>query len=171
MFSNWSTRRLVLPLRISRRVLYLSLPWRTFSLWILSMAVSLVSSRDWARSFFKACKRKHGQLGGPSIGRARERLPRAKKNQKQTDQVRGLALVWAANRYVTEQNKNPYIIVPESFNYSRALCAGIKKTNTAFWSNITTGNAAYWKMKNLGCIIMSIYYKFLSLRRDQLEIY
>jgi hypothetical protein len=91
------------------------------------MAVSLVSSRDWARSFFKACKRKHIQLGGPSIGRARERLPRAKKNQKQTDQVRGLALVWAANRYVTEQNKNPYIIVPERFNYWRALCAGIKK--------------------------------------------
>lgn len=60
MFSNWSTRRLVLPLRISRSVLYLSRPWRTFSRWILSIAVSLVSSRDCARSCFSAC----GQRGG-----------------------------------------------------------------------------------------------------------
>lgn len=54
MFSNWSTRRLVLPLRISRRVLYLSRPWRTFSRWILSLAVSMVSSRERARSCLRA---------------------------------------------------------------------------------------------------------------------
>jgi len=54
IFSNWSTRRLVLPLRISRKVLYLSRPWRTFSLWILSIAVSFDSSRDWAKSCFRA---------------------------------------------------------------------------------------------------------------------
>lgn len=55
MFSNWSTRRLVLPLRISRRVLYLSRPCFTFSLWSLSMAVSLVSSFVTAKSFLRAC--------------------------------------------------------------------------------------------------------------------
>lgn len=44
MFSNWSTRRFVLPLRISRRVLYLSRPCRTFSWWSMSLRVSLASS-------------------------------------------------------------------------------------------------------------------------------
>ncbi len=52
MFSNWSTRRLVLPLRISRSVLYLSRPCLTFSLCSLSIAVSFVSSLVPARSFF-----------------------------------------------------------------------------------------------------------------------
>lgn len=65
MFSNWSTRRFVLPLRISRNVLYLSRPWRTFSRWILSLTVSLVSSRVWARSCFSAC-------GGPDRWRIAE---------------------------------------------------------------------------------------------------
>lgn len=45
IFSNWSTLRLVLPFRTSRNVLYLSRPCLTFSLWILSMVVSPVSSR------------------------------------------------------------------------------------------------------------------------------
>ena len=52
MFSNWSTRRLVLPLRISRSVLYLSRPCLTFSLCNLSIAVSFVSSLSPAKSFF-----------------------------------------------------------------------------------------------------------------------
>lgn len=50
IFSNWSTRRLVLPFRTSRSVLYLSRPCLTFSLWILSMVVSPVSSRVWDSS-------------------------------------------------------------------------------------------------------------------------
>ena len=44
MFSNWSTRRFVFPLRTSLRVLYLSRPCLTFSLWIRSMVVSPASS-------------------------------------------------------------------------------------------------------------------------------
>lgn len=44
IFSNWSTRRFVFPFLISRRVLYLSLPWRTFSWWRMSFLVTFVSS-------------------------------------------------------------------------------------------------------------------------------
>merc|ERR1712061_119712 len=53
-FSNWSTLRLVLPFLISLRVLYLSLPCFTFSLWSRSILVSLVSSLDTASSDVKA---------------------------------------------------------------------------------------------------------------------
>ena len=61
MFSNWSTRRFVLPFRISRSVLYLSRPWRTFSRWILSLTVSIVSSRECAKSCFNAYKNNNNQ--------------------------------------------------------------------------------------------------------------
>ena len=44
MFSNWSTLLLVLPFLTSLRVLYLSRPCFTFSLWIRSIVVSPVSS-------------------------------------------------------------------------------------------------------------------------------
>lgn len=57
-FSNWSTRRFVLPLRISLKVLYLSRPCRTFSLWILSIDVSFSVSLVDSRSCFNACKQK-----------------------------------------------------------------------------------------------------------------
>ena len=50
IFSNWSTRRLVLPFRTSRKVLYLSRPCLTFSLWILSMVVSPDSTVVWDSS-------------------------------------------------------------------------------------------------------------------------
>ena len=40
MFSNWSTLLFVLPFLTSLKVLYLSLPCFTFSLWILSIVVS-----------------------------------------------------------------------------------------------------------------------------------
>jgi len=52
MFSNWSTLRLVLPFLTSLKVLYLSLPCRTFSLWMRSIVVSPVSSLVWAKSSF-----------------------------------------------------------------------------------------------------------------------
>ena len=52
IFSNWSTLLLVFPFLTSLKVLYLSLPCLTFSLWILSMVVSPVSSLVWARSSF-----------------------------------------------------------------------------------------------------------------------
>ena len=47
IFSNWSTLLLVLPFLTSLRVLYLSLPCFTFSLWILSMVVSAWKYHKW----------------------------------------------------------------------------------------------------------------------------
>lgn len=56
--SNSSILCLVLPCLICRRVLYLSRPARTFSLWRRSFWVFLVSSRAWASSEVKAWGRR-----------------------------------------------------------------------------------------------------------------
>ena len=54
--SNSSMRCLVFPERIWRSVLYLSRPARTFSAWITSFTVFLVSSRAVASSELSACR-------------------------------------------------------------------------------------------------------------------
>ena len=56
IFSNWSTRRFVLPLRISLNVLYLSLPCLTFSWCSTSFWVILLSSLAAARSLLSICR-------------------------------------------------------------------------------------------------------------------
>lgn len=56
MDSNSSMRCLVFPCRICRKVLYLSLPNLTFSAWIRSFAVFLLSSQVSASSELRACK-------------------------------------------------------------------------------------------------------------------
>lgn len=65
--SNSSILCLVLPCRICRRVLYLSRPARTFSLWRRSFWVFLDSSRAWASSEVRAWggrQRRGGRRGG-----------------------------------------------------------------------------------------------------------
>lgn len=56
MDSNSSMRCLVFPCRICRKVLYLSLPNLTFSAWIRSFGVFLLSSRASASSELRAYK-------------------------------------------------------------------------------------------------------------------
>ena len=56
MFSNWSTLLLVLPFLTSLRVLYLSLPCFTFSLWIRSIVVSPVSSLEESIPYIIYCR-------------------------------------------------------------------------------------------------------------------
>lgn len=59
--SNSSILCLVLPCLICRRVLYLSRPTRTFSVWRRSLAVFLDSSRAWASSEVRAWGRRRGR--------------------------------------------------------------------------------------------------------------
>ena len=56
MFSNWSTLLFVLPFLTSRRVLYLSLPCFTFSLWILSIVVSALKGQSHIQIHKHTCK-------------------------------------------------------------------------------------------------------------------
>lgn len=58
MDSNSSMRCLVLPCRIRRRVLYLSRPALTFSAWIRSLGVFLLSSTALASSALRNCGKK-----------------------------------------------------------------------------------------------------------------